>query len=170
VAVAAVLCVVSPDRRFRRKKEKINTIMSLQRISLLWTNRYWAFLAMVFWMAVIFAFSSFPGKEIAGSLPVWYFVERKGAHVFEYAVLTMLAFNYFRLVFRLDSFGRVLTLAMVLALAYGMTDELHQSFVPFRGARFSDVLIDGGGVFFAGLLMFWWWHVKTKNRPKRGGR
>lgn len=137
-------------------------------MSRIWSNRSWAFSVMVVWMAVIFSFSMLSGKEIAGPTPMWYFIERKGAHVLEYAVLTIFAFNYFRLVFRRSRFSQVLTLAMAFAVTYGVTDELHQFFVPFRGARFSDVLIDGVGVVLAGLILFWWQRPTTKTALKRG--
>jgi VanZ family protein len=128
--------------------------MVFQKVVLVCRNRYWAFSVLLFWMAVIFSFSMLPGKEAVGALPLWYFIERKGAHIVEYAVLTLLAFNYFRLVFERESFQRVVLLSAMLALTYGVTDELHQAFVPFRGAKFSDVFIDGIGILLASLTLF----------------
>lgn len=126
-----------------------------------------ALLLVLLWMSVIFLFSSFPGAATSGPPPLWYFIERKGAHVVEYAVLTVLLFRYFRLVFDRESFRRVLLLSCVLALAYATTDELHQFFVSYRGARLSDVAIDGAGVLLAGASLLLSRYMK--NRPQRSG-
>ncbi len=122
-----------------------------------------ALLPLLFWLAVIFSFSSFPGVSTTSAPPLWYFMERKGAHVFEYTVLTFLSFRFFRLSFREASLAIVLFLSMMFSLSYGATDELHQYFVPFRGAYMRDVAIDGGGALLAGALIFFW--QRTKNRP-----
>ena len=41
---------------------------------------------------------------------------------------------------------------VVLAVLYGVSDEVHQYFVPGRSMAFSDVMVDSAGVFFAGLI------------------
>ncbi len=114
------------------------------------------------WMAVIFFFSSLSGKQTAGPPPLWYFIERKGAHVFEYALLTLLSFRYLFLSYRNESYNRILVVAALFSLMYGATDELHQFFVPLRGARFSDVMIDGLGILLMSLALYLWY--KNKNR------
>ena len=113
-------------------------------------------------MGVIFSFSTLPGKETAGPPPLWYFIERKGAHVVEYAVLMLLAFHFFRRSFTRESLGRVLSVSATFALMYGATDELHQYFVPGRGAKLTDVLIDGGGIFLATAVLAFF--MRNKNR------
>ncbi len=138
--------------------------MVFQKISLWWGNRYGAFCVLLFWMGVIFSFSTLVGKEVSGPPPLWYFIERKGAHVVEYAVLMILAFRYFERVFVQESFNRLLLLAGAFALMYGVTDELHQFFVPFRGARFTDVGIDAGGIILASLILLFW--KQRKNRSQ----
>ena len=160
--LAAFLCFLPSHGRSRRKEEEVTVHMLFRKIVILSQNRYWAFGALLLWMGVIFSFSTLVGKETAGPPPLWYFIERKGAHVVEYAILTILAFHYFQLVFKQERFQKVLFLASVLALTYGVTDELHQFFVPFRGARFTDVAIDSGGILIAslGVLLF----KKLKNR------
>jgi len=106
-------------------------------------------LMLVLWCAVIFAFSHRPGSGIPFDPPLWYVLERKGAHVFEYAVLALLAWRYFVTIFRRESVTRVLMLTAAFALSYGMLDELHQFFIFGRGARFTDILVDGLGILFA---------------------
>lgn len=125
------------------------------------SSRLAAFCLMLLWMAVIFSFSTLAGKATVGPPPLWYFMERKGAHVVEYAVLMLLSFRFFRLSFIRENFGSVLLLAAVFSIAYGATDELHQFFVPLRGAKITDVLIDSLGVFLAASALFFW---KNKSR------
>lgn len=138
--------------------------MVFQKISLWWGNRYWAFVLLLVWMGVIFSFSMLSGKETSGPTPLWYFIERKGAHVIEYAFLMTLAFHYFQIVFKHESFRRVILLSGVFALTYGVTDELHQFFVPLRGARFMDVGIDSIGILFAGLFLFGMRQYKNRSK------
>jgi hypothetical protein len=54
---------------------------------------------LVVWMGVIFLFSSMPGSGSLYDPPTWYVLERKGAHVFEFAFLSVFAFRFFRVLF-----------------------------------------------------------------------
>ena len=121
-------------------------------------------LPLFLWMIVIFTFSSLPGSGIPYEPPVWYIIERKGAHVVEYVVLMFLAFRFWSKIFIRDSVERLLLLSGVFSLAYAMTDELHQYFVPFRGANFSDTLIDGAGILFMSAVLFFLNKRKQRNR------
>ena len=78
------------------------------------------------WAALIFAVSALPGRNI----PSGY--SRQG-HFVEYAVLAVLLFGALRL--ECPNL-RAAVLAVALASAYGVTDEIHQMFVP---SRFPDV-------------------------------
>lgn len=131
-------------------------------LSRIYRSRSVTLVLLLGWMAVIFFFSSLSGKQTDGPPPLWYFIERKGAHVFEYALLTLLSFRYLFLSYRREAVTRVLGVAALFALMYGATDELHQYFVPLRGARFSDVLIDGLGILLMSLVLYLWY--KNKNR------
>ena len=44
-------------------------------------------------------------------------------------------------------------MAAALALAYGLTDEYHQTFVPGRAATLKDIIVDGIGAFSAALVL-----------------
>lgn len=118
-------------------------------------------ITLIFWMGVIFLFSSFPGSGTDYEPPLWYVLERKSAHVFEYAVLMFLSFRFARVVFVKDSFMRVALWAGVFSIAYGATDELHQFFVFGRGARMTDVLIDGVGVLLMMVSLFFFQKVTS---------
>lgn len=102
-------------------------------------------------MAVIFFLSHQPGTGIEWEPPLWYVVERKSAHVFEYAVLASLAIVCFRAWYRDERFSRILLLAWVTAVAYGFLDEVHQSFIFGRGAKVTDVAFDAVGATLAVL-------------------
>lgn len=128
------------------------------------SSRGFIFLLLIFWMSVIFFFSSLSGKEAAGPPTLAYYLERKGAHVFEYAVLMFLSFRYLHLCFYRETISRLILSAGAFALMYGATDELHQYFVPLRGARMSDVLIDGLGILLAAIVIALFY--RNKNRPK----
>ncbi|MEK6935661.1 MAG: VanZ family protein [Nanoarchaeota archaeon] len=41
---------------------------------------------------------------------------------------------------------------IIIAVIYGISDEIHQLFVPNRGCTISDMLIDSAGILFAGLI------------------
>ena len=49
---------------------------------------------------------------------------------------------------------KLIILAIVLAILYGVSDELHQFFVPGRHMSLFDVFLDGAGVIFAVMIYF----------------
>ena len=93
--------------------------------------RVW--LPVVAWAALIFALSSVP--SLGTGLGGWDVALRKVAHVGEYAIL---AFLLRRAISAPAAFG--------LAVAYAVSDEVHQSFVGGREGRPRDVAIDAIGV------------------------
>lgn len=110
--------------------------------------------ALLLWMTVIFFFSSLSGSAYPYEAPLLYYVERKGAHVLEYAVLMFFTARFIRLCFPRETFEKIIYLAAALSLTYGVSDEIHQLFVPYRQGRITDVLIDGVGVIvMAGMLV-----------------
>lgn len=109
--------------------------------------------SLLLWMIVIFFFSSLPGSDNPLAPTLLYYIERKGAHVAEYAVLMLLAVRFIFLLFPRESLKKILLIAGVFSIVYGATDEWHQFFVPYRGAKMSDVMIDGLGILLAGSLI-----------------
>jgi len=102
----------------------------------------WRWLAVLLWMAMIFALSATP--SIATPLePVYDFILKKLAHLTVYAVLTVLLFGALRLHIR--NKGRALVVAAIVAILYACSDEWHQTFVPGREGTFRDVGIDALG-------------------------
>jgi VanZ family protein len=84
----------------------------------------------------------------------WVFFFRKCAHFTEYAILAMLVWRAFSAAQGPDAAGarawrwRPALLALTLVVAYAITDEIHQAFVPSRQASAVDVLIDSAGAAF----------------------
>jgi VanZ family protein len=97
-------------------------------------------LPVVAWAALIFVLSDQP--DLTTGTGTWDTILRKGAHVAEYAVLGGLLWR---------ALGST-TPALAAGIAYAVTDEIHQSFVPGRYASALDVAIDAVGV-VAGVLV-----------------
>jgi VanZ family protein len=109
--------------------------------------------ALILWALVIFYFSSLPGSQYPVEVTTSYYLERKGAHVFEYAILAILGYGFLR---KRHSGEHIITLSLLAvfgATLYGITDEFHQYFTPFRGAKISDVGIDFLGALIGVLLL-----------------
>ncbi|MFZ2154430.1 MAG: VanZ family protein [Candidatus Moraniibacteriota bacterium] len=115
------------------------------------------------WMGVIFYFSSLQGDGVVYTASWQFILERKGAHVFEYLVLTLL----FLKLFTQKSIKKkeALILAILASLLYALTDEIHQLFVFGREGKISDVLIDLIGISLGGL--FFWGFIKIKAKLKK---
>lgn len=70
-------------------------------------------------------------------------IARKNAHFFTYLILGVLVMNAMR---RSGMSGyNVLVLSVCICVLYAISDEVHQLFVPGRGAQVKDVLIDSAG-------------------------
>ena len=78
---------------------------------------------------------------------------RKNAHFLIYFVLGMLVVRAFR-VSEIRNKKSIL-LALGICILYAISDELHQLFVPGRGAQVKDVLIDSTGA-FVGIILYSW--------------
>ncbi len=132
-------------------------------------------IAVILWMGVIFAFSAQPAVEsdelsmglaqkifqfINGlnDIPVFAWIGtdniivalgvanhyvRKTAHFMIFAVLAVLVYNL------IAAYGikrsKVVLIAALVCLAYAVSDEIHQIYVPGRAGQVKDVLIDFSG-------------------------
>ncbi|MGA9351983.1 MAG: VanZ family protein [Anaerolineae bacterium] len=125
------------------------TVMS-KLLSKRWLS-YW--LPVLLWMGLIFVASSQPELPLVLNKTVD-FITKKAGHVMEYGVL---AFLLWRAISKergwpaLSSFGG----AFIFSLLYGVSDEFHQTFVPGRTGRLTDVGFDALGAFLA-LGLIWW--------------
>jgi VanZ family protein len=91
-------------------------------------------LPVLLWAGLIFGLSSIP--SLSSGLGTWDLVLRKCAHATEYAVLGFLL---------LRALAREVP-AFLTGVAYAITDEVHQAFVPGRHGAVYDVVIDAVGV------------------------
>lgn len=97
-------------------------------------------------------------------MPLLMLFERKGAHVFEFLILFLLAYNAFRLTFPKETFRFLGTLAVSFSLLYAFSDETHQLFVPGREGKLSDVGIDVAGIVLgacAVYVLFGRWNFRS---------
>jgi VanZ family protein len=78
------------------------------------------------------------------------FTDKLG-HALEYGILAVLLYRAFRLGTPEKLARHAFVLAWITAVAYGVTDEWHQSFVPPRVPAASDLLADTVGS-LCGLL------------------
>jgi VanZ family protein len=98
-------------------------------------------LPVVFYAALIFFFSSRPGTSFPEFIGRW----DKALHALEYAGFAIL----------LSRATRRPWLAILVAVVFAVSDEWHQTFVPFRsGNDLGDIMADvGGSLFGAGAWM-----------------
>lgn len=133
--------------------------------------RYW--LPVILWCAIIFGFSTDAGStrhssRILRPILRWLkpdisdeairrvqLVVRKAFHVGEYAILALLVWRARRKPGRGERRAwdwREAGVAFAFAVAFALSDELHQALVPSREARVADVLFDAFGAAL-GLLV-----------------
>jgi VanZ family protein len=108
-------------------------------------------LAVVAWMAVIFALSSVSGLRVSQDAEVDRPI-RTLAHVAAFGLLGGLVL-YALCANARPTIARAI-LAMAITTLYAVSDELHQSLVPDRSGRAQDVVIDALGA-LAGLTVAW---------------
>lgn len=102
----------------------------------------------VVWMGLIFVVSAQPSlPSVPGR---WDLLLKKTMHVAAYAILTWLYFRALRGWWSDDA--RVRFAGVALAIAYAVSDEYHQTYVPGRSGSWIDVVIDSVGVLSAMLL------------------
>jgi len=89
----------------------------------------------ILYMALIFHLSSGPVPEPVKHTPI--FVQIKVSHITEYAILNLLLFFAIRTTTKVP-YGWQAVYSIFLTYIYGLTDELHQVFVPGRSASFID--------------------------------
>ena len=94
-------------------------------------------LPAVLYMALIFYLSSRPAPPAAKELPI--ILQMKVVHLFEYGFLSLLFYWALANTTGLSQ-ARCFLWAVVLTVLYGVTDEIHQLFVPTRTASFWDLV------------------------------
>ena len=108
-------------------------------------------------LAAIFTVSHTPAPPLAGHVPDYW------AHMAVYALLALVILRGLAGGRRPGVTGARLLLAALLAAAYGITDEYHQSFVPGRDPSARDVAADAAGA-VAGAGAGWVWSIVFAGR------
>lgn len=100
---------------------------------------YW--LPALIYCLLIFIQSSYPSPE---SIFVFPYID-KVAHFVVYAILGVLFFRAFRTWRFKEKINMVILLSILLSSLYGLSDEIHQSFLPYRDADIIDFFADVAG-------------------------
>jgi len=110
---------------------------------------YWA--PVVGYAGLIFSLSSLSHPE--EQLPSFLLkgISDKVLHAVEYAMLALLCYRAFRWAAGPVVARQAVVLAIVTASVFGLTDEVHQLFVPLREASWQDWLADTVGATLAAV-------------------
>lgn len=93
-------------------------------------------------------------------------VVRKGAHLTEYGILSLLLYASISSLKRFEWQPRVALLCILLAGFYSLTDEFHQTFVPDRGPSLKDCAVDVSGAIIAMVLVYLGTRWASKRRTR----
>ena len=103
---------------------------------------FWYWVPVALYAGVVFYLSaqSHPEEQLPSFLLKD--VSDKVLHAVEYGILAVLCFRAFRWAAGSAVARQAVVLAIVTASVYGVTDEVHQFFVPFRESSWLDWLAD----------------------------
>jgi VanZ family protein len=134
----------------------LQTIATLRKKEPKILNRRYKF--FIYWFPVllycvlIFIQSSYPAPKIGPNWPNF----DKVLHFLGYALLGALLLRAFDTTSISHRLNLIFVLSVLLSGLYGVSDEFHQSFVPYRDASAMDALADFlGGAFGAGVFFLW---------------
>lgn len=112
-----------------------------------WLGNY---IPLGMWLGLIYWLSSQPRlveiEDVVGE--VLFF---KGAHFVTYAVLVWLWWRALAPARRVTRW--TMAAAFIMTVLYGLSDEVHQLYVPGRYGRLSDVMIDASGALMMVVLL-----------------
>ena len=122
--------------------------------------RYW--FPLIIYCILIFLQSSFPSIESVPELPY----TDKLLHFFAYAVLGALFLRAYKTLRVRNRLNLLIMFSILSSSLYGISDELHQYFVPCRSAEWMDILADILGSVF-GVFIYRYISARfTDNRFK----
>jgi len=107
------------------------------RVQVLW---YWVPVALYACTIFYLSSQSHPEEQLPSFLIED--VSDKVLHAVEYGILALLCYRAFRWATGPAVARQAVVLAIVTASVYGITDEVHQLFVPFRESSWQDWLAD----------------------------
>jgi VanZ family protein len=120
---------------------------------------YW--LPLILYCLFIYIQSSHPSPEQIPSFPL----VDKVLHFTAYGIMGILFYRAYQTLRIKDNTRILMLLSVVSASLYGISDEIHQSFVPFRQAEVADVVADIIGA-FSGV---WLYRLLMISRERESG-
>jgi VanZ family protein len=127
----------------------------------------WYWLPVAAWMTLIFAVSAQPELPLPPG-PWLEGVLDKVGHALSYGVLAWLVYRALKHHFAPSAILRGVCVAV--AVAYGLTDEVHQAFVPGREPSLLDLGADALGALAAVLIAAWLERRRAADRRPSGAR
>jgi VanZ family protein len=118
---------------------------------------YW--LPLILYALLIYLQSAKPTPEQIPSLPLI----DKLLHFVAYGIMGILFYRAYQTLRFKDNLAMMMLLSVVSASVYGISDELHQHFVPFREADFMDVIADTLGA-LCGVALYQWRAISRRDR------
>lgn len=106
------------------------------------STRYW-FVGMIY-MGLIFILSSIPGEELPETTNLDKFL-----HIVEFGILSWILGKAFRTSTKKLFIKQAWILSIIITIFYGISDEFHQSFIPYRSPDSYDVICDAIGATLA---------------------
>jgi len=116
---------------------------------------YW--LPLLVYCLVIYIQSGYPPPE---TLPSFNFSD-KLIHFAAYALMGILFYRAYQTLSFRNNRHLLLALSMVSASLYGISDEIHQHFVPYREADFFDAAADILGA-VCGVYGYQYWQLRKR--------
>jgi len=116
--------------------------IKLKRFALYW-------LPLILYCLFIYIQSDHPSPE---QIPIFPYVD-KVLHATAYGIMGILFYRAYQTLRLKDNIKMLMFLSVVSASLYGISDEIHQSFVPFRQAEVADVIADTIGA-FSGVYLY----------------
>jgi VanZ family protein len=126
----------------------------------------WYWVPVALYAGAIFYLSAQPHPH--ENLPSFLFEKfsDKSLHAVEYGILALLCCRAFRWAAGPAVARQAVLLAIMTASAYGVTDEMHQAFVPFRESGWEDWLADTIGAAIGAVT----WRFLDRNNPSLAKR
>ena len=120
---------------------------------------FWYWVPVALYAGVIFYLSAQSHPE--DQLPSFLLkdVSDKVLHAVEYGILSLLCYRAFRWAAGPAVARQAVVLAIVAASVYGITDEVHQFFVPLRESSWQDWLADTVGATIGAIS---WWSIRSE--------
>jgi len=113
-------------------------------------------------MGLIWYLSSHPSDAIVETPFPFDDLLKESLHLIEFGILYWLFILMIAVHQKLSVKSSIIV--AILSFLYGVTDEIHQAFVPSRSASLIDVVKDGIGVFVSYIIMNKWYFEKKEGR------